>query len=163
MLASVFVAEAKSDREEQSLGSRAAAADAAAGPHEAIPVDSAVSDPLGLGTIEELPAGTAETRHQPAAAALRVSAAGITARYSNIVRVTGTPEEVILDIGLDRPAIGAAGKKAAAPAQQTFDQRLVLSFYTAKRLWRAVELAVQRHEAAFGRLETDVRRRLQRR
>jgi hypothetical protein len=39
-------------------------------------------------------------------------------------------------------------------------RRIVLSFYTAKRLLNAITMSVQRHEANFGRLETDVRSRL---
>jgi hypothetical protein len=37
----------------------------------------------------------------------------------------------------------------------------VLNFFTAKRLAVALQMAVQRHEAAFGNLETDVQKRLQ--
>ena len=39
-------------------------------------------------------------------------------------------------------------------------QRIVVSFYTAKRLLNAIKMSVMRHEANFGRLETDVHRRL---
>lgn len=101
-----------------------------------------------------------QRRRAPEAAELTLDAGQVVARYTNFVQVTGTPEEVILDIGFDRPAIGATPAKTAAPGGRSFDQRIVLSFFTAKRLWRALELAVQRHEASFGRLETDVRRRL---
>jgi len=36
----------------------------------------------------------------------------------------------------------------------------VTNFYTAKRLWHALGLTLQRHEQAFGVLETDIQRRL---
>jgi hypothetical protein len=92
-----------------------------------------------------------------------MDASCLVASYANFVQVTGTPEEVILDLGLDRPAIGASGAsphKVVVPAGRALDRRIVLSFVTAKRLWRAIQLAVQRHETSFGPLETDVRRRL---
>ena len=39
-------------------------------------------------------------------------------------------------------------------------QRLIVNFFTAKRLLAALHMAVQRHEAAFGVLETDVQKRV---
>jgi hypothetical protein len=74
--------------------------------------------------------------------------------YTNFVRVTGTPEEVILDIGFNKQA------RADEPGSVAVTRRIVLSFYTAKRLLNAITMSVQRHEANFGRLETDVRSRL---
>lgn len=78
----------------------------------------------------------------------------LTSAYTNFVRVTGTPEEVILDVGLNK------GAQTDAPGSVEVTRRIVLSFYTAKRLLNAVTMSVRRHEAAFGPLETDVRRRL---
>ena len=60
------------------------------------------------------------------------------------------------------PAIGSSPAESLAPGRRSFDQRIVLGFFTAKRLWRALELDVQRHEASFGRPETVVRLRLAR-
>ena len=40
-------------------------------------------------------------------------------------------------------------------------QRLVMNYFTAKRLLGALQMTVQRHEGAFGSLELDVRRRTQ--
>lgn len=74
--------------------------------------------------------------------------------YTNFVRVTGTPEEVILDVGLNKQA------RTDDPGSVAVTRRIVLSFYTAKRLLNAITMSVRRHEANFGRLETDVRRRL---
>ncbi len=39
-------------------------------------------------------------------------------------------------------------------------QRVVMNFYTAKRLLAALQMSVQRHEAVFGVLETDIQKRL---
>src|ERR1700742_4085526 len=73
--------------------------------------------------------------------------------YSNFCRVTATPEEVILDFGLNpQPfAVGRQDVKA--------NQRIVMNFYTAKRLLTALGMTIQRHEGTFGSIELDVRRR----
>jgi hypothetical protein len=39
-------------------------------------------------------------------------------------------------------------------------ERIVLNYYTAKRLLGALHMSVQRHESAFGNLETDVQKRV---
>jgi hypothetical protein len=38
-------------------------------------------------------------------------------------------------------------------------QRLIMNFYTAKRLCSALAMTLQRHEQTFGSIELDVRRR----
>jgi hypothetical protein len=38
-------------------------------------------------------------------------------------------------------------------------QRLIMNFYTAKRLLSALMMTLQRHEQTFGQVELDVRRR----
>lgn len=86
---------------------------------------------------------------------MKVDETGIHATYANFVRVTGTPEELVVDFGLNKQVSG----ESADPIHLT--QRLVLNFFTAKRLAAALQMAVQRHEMAFGVLETDVQRRLQ--
>ncbi|RUL87381.1 DUF3467 domain-containing protein [Tautonia sociabilis] len=73
--------------------------------------------------------------------------------YSNFCRVTATPEEVILDFGLN-PQPFATGRQEVKA-----NQRLVMNFFTAKRLLTALGMTIQRHEATFGAVELDVRRR----
>ena len=73
--------------------------------------------------------------------------------YANFCRVTGTPEELIIDFGLnDQPFT------PSEPVRVT--QRLVTNYYTAKRLLHALHLTVNRHEATFGVLETDIQKRV---
>jgi hypothetical protein len=73
--------------------------------------------------------------------------------YANFCRVTGTPEELIVDFGLNSQSMGV-------PSQPlVITQRLIVNYYTAKRLLAALQMSVQRHEAAFGVLETDVQKR----
>ena len=42
-------------------------------------------------------------------------------------------------------------------------QRVIMNHFTAKRMLSALSMALQRHEQAFGVLETDVRKRVQER
>ena len=74
--------------------------------------------------------------------------------YSNFCRVTGTPEELIIDFGLNTQPFGVPTEPIA------ITQRIVTNFFTAKRLWHALSMTLQRHEATFGVLETDVQRRV---
>ena len=76
------------------------------------------------------------------------------AGYANFCRVSSTPEELILDLGLN-PTPYATGK-----VDVKVNQRIILNHFTAKRLWSALSMALQRHEQAFGVLETDVRKRV---
>jgi hypothetical protein len=74
--------------------------------------------------------------------------------YANFCRVTGTPEELILDFGLNSQPFGTPTEAIEVK------QRLILNHFTAKRLLQALSLSVQRHEQAFGVLETDVQKRI---
>ncbi len=91
---------------------------------------------------------------EPQQRRLDVDDAGVLATYTNFCRVTGTPEEVLIDFGLNAHPFG----QAPEPIKVT--QRIVLNYYTAKRMLAALQLTVQRHEAAFGVLETDVQKRV---
>ena len=79
----------------------------------------------------------------------------VTACYANFCRVTGTPEELIVDFGLNPQPFGMPTE----PIPVT--QRIIVNFYTAKRMLQALQMTIQRHEAMFGVLETDVQKRVQ--
>ena len=82
-----------------------------------------------------------------------VDDAGAEPIYANFCRVMATPEEVILDFGLN-PQPFATGRQDVKA-----NQRIVMNFYTAKRLLTALGMTIQRHEGTFGSIELDVRRR----
>ena len=82
-----------------------------------------------------------------------VDDSGTVPSYSNFCRVTATPEEVILDFGLN-PQPFATGRQDVKA-----NQRIVMNFYTSKRLLTALGMTIQRHEQTFGSIELDVRRR----
>jgi len=85
---------------------------------------------------------------------VQVDDANAVTSYANFCRVTGTPEELIIDVGLNSQPIGPQTESIR------INQRLVLNYFTAKRLLAALQMSVQRHEAAFGVLETDVQKRV---
>ena len=94
--------------------------------------------------------GGAAAPHQAAAG---INASEMASIYANFCRVTGTPEEVIIDFALstDPTQWDKHSVKAA--------ERVILSFFTAKRLLEALHLTVSRHEAAFGNLELNAEKR----
>lgn len=85
---------------------------------------------------------------------VRIDDSKVNATYSNFCRVTGTPEELIIDFGMNPQPYGVPTEPIAV------SQRIVSNYYTAKRLAHALQMTLQRHEAAFGVLETDVQKRV---
>lgn len=84
---------------------------------------------------------------------VEVDDSNVEACYANFCRVTGTPEELVIDFGLNPQPVGM-------PTQPiVVTQRIVTNLYTAKRLVQVLQMCVQRHEATFGVLETDVQKR----
>ena len=79
---------------------------------------------------------------------------GLEPLYANFARVSGLPEELILDFGLNPQPAGAQ----STPVKVS--QRLVVNYYTAKRLWLALGAFLQRHEQAFGEVQIDVNKRV---
>ena len=80
--------------------------------------------------------------------------AEVVTTYANFCRVTGTPEELIVDFGLNLQPFGTPQEPVKV------NQRIVVNYFTAKRMLQALHLSVQRHEQAFGVLETDVQKRV---
>ncbi|MCA9153793.1 MAG: DUF3467 domain-containing protein [Planctomycetales bacterium] len=93
-----------------------------------------------------------QQRQQPVQ--LQVDDSDAMALYANFCRVTGSPEELIIDFGLNPQPIGVPKD----PIQ--VKQRIIVNFYTAKRLLAALQMSVHRHEQVFGVLETDIQKRL---
>ena len=107
-------------------------------------------------SLEPTPEAAAQA---PAAAQQRaqieIDDSKVAALYANFCRVTGTPEELIIDFGMNpQPMMGMP------PHPIAVSQRMVTNYYTAKRLLHALGLTIQRHEGMFGVLETDVQKRL---
>ena len=112
---------------------------------------------------QEAAASTPEEQKAPAQAAqqpvqqrqqIQIDDTKANVAYANFCRVTGTPEELIIDFGLNPQPFGVP----TSPIP--INQRLIVNFYTAKRMLHALQLTIQRQEATFGVLETDVQKRV---
>ncbi len=109
--------------------------------------ESQVSPPAGGGASAAVP-------QQDPRGKLEIDDSHAMTIYANFCRVTGSPEEVILDFALNSRPFEPTGEAVSVT------HRIVTNPYTAKRLIYALQMAVERHEAAFGTLETNVVRRL---
>ena len=77
------------------------------------------------------------------------------AAYSNFCRITGTPEEIIMDFALNPNAFG---KVIDEPVE--IDHRIVMGYQAAKRTALVLLETVRRFEERFGEVELDPRKRL---
>ena len=75
--------------------------------------------------------------------------------YVNFFRVTGNPDEVLLDLGMYSQVITPTGPEAV-----NLSHRLIMNFVTAKKLAEVLRVVVAQHEQAFGVVEIDPNRRL---
>ena len=120
--------------------------------------EAAAEDQNSEGQAAEAPAAEPAAADAPAAQApraqLQVDDSDVGSSYANFCRVTGSPEELIIDFGLNPQPVGVPKD----PIHVT--QRVVVNFYTAKRLLAALQMSVARHESVFGVLETDVSKRV---
>ena len=104
----------------------------------------------------EAPAAQAPAQQQQTVQ-INVDDTNVMALYANFCRVTGSPEELIIDFGLNPQPVGIPKDPIAVK------QRIIVNYYTAKRLLAALQMSIQRHEAVFGVLETDINKRLRQR
>ena len=93
---------------------------------------------------------------------LRVDERGMASGYANAFRTNGTAEEVMLDFGVNllNPAT-AAGDGGDGQAEIIFkvNDRVIMNYYSAKRLAITLGQLIRRHEETFGELELDVAKR----
>lgn len=85
---------------------------------------------------------------------IKVDDSDVQAVYANFCRVVSTPEELILDLGLN------PNPYATGTVNVKVSQRVIMNYYSAKRMLSALATALGRHEQTFGTLETDVRKRV---
>src|SRR5271168_4299876 len=83
-----------------------------------------------------------------------VDTSALSTVYANFCRVTGTPEELVLDFGLNTQMNPVPGENVK------LTHRIVINFWTAKRLLGALHMAVQQHEQLYGVLEVDIQKRV---
>jgi hypothetical protein len=113
---------------------------------------------MGDESKMEIPPGTeaAAPMGGPAQAAppFTLDSSSLSTVYTNFCHVTFTPEELILDFGLNTQTPPSPGQ----PIPLT--HRVVMNFLTAKRLMNGLHFAVSRYESLFGPLELDFQKRM---
>src|SRR5262249_35991866 len=82
-----------------------------------------------------------------------MDSSSISTVYTNFCHGTITPEELILDFGLNTQM----GPNPNVPVKLT--HRVVMNFYTAKRLLNFLHWTINRYESQFGVLEIDFQKR----
>jgi hypothetical protein len=91
---------------------------------------------------------------------LRMDERDMTTSYANAFRTNGTAEEVMLDFGLNLVS-PAAGQQDRPEILFQVKNRIVMNYYSAKRLAITLGQLIRRHEEQFGELELDMRKRQQ--
>lgn len=89
---------------------------------------------------------------------LRVDEREMSSSYANAFRTNGTAEEVMLDFGVN--LMGQPTQEKAQP-EIVFkvNDRVIMNYYSAKRLAITLSQLIRRHEDEFGELELDVAKR----
>ena len=87
---------------------------------------------------------------------LRVNQSDMETTYANSFRPVASSEEVMLDFGINQtyPVSGEKGKDSpAAEIVFNVESRVIVNFYTAKRLAIALGQLVNNYESEFGELK----------
>ena len=98
---------------------------------------------------------------------VKIDDAGMHTNYANAFRTNVTAEEVIVDLGLNQVFMNRqAGQPAdaAQPAgeiQFQITERLIMNYYTAKRLAITLSQIIRRYEDRFGDLKLNAADRVQ--
>ena len=91
---------------------------------------------------------------------LRIDEREMSTSYANGFRTNSTAEEVLIDFGLNltAPARKAEEGEPQVAGEMVFhvNDRIILNYYTAKRLALSLGQLVRRHEEQFGELKLNV-------
>ena len=88
---------------------------------------------------------------------LRVDEREMKTSYGNAFRTNGTADEVMIDFGLNLTT--PTGQKEQPEITFHVNQRIILNYFSAKRLAITLGQLIHRHEEQFGELELDVAKR----
>ena len=88
-------------------------------------------------------------------ATVLVDASGIQTSYANVCRIAQTPNEVIVDFGMNPNFFGQILDEPLK-----LSNRIILSHDAAKRLCLHLTATIQNYEARYGQIELDVTKRL---
>ena len=84
-----------------------------------------------------------------------VDASGLKTSYANVCRIAQTPNEVIVDFGMNPNFFGNILDEPLK-----LDNRIILSHDAAKRLCLHLTATIQNYESRYGPIELDVTKRL---
>jgi len=85
---------------------------------------------------------------------LRMDEREMSTNYANAFRTNATAEEVMLDFGVNLPNPAASREKPEILFRIT--NRIVLNYYSAKRMAITLSQIIRRYEEQFGELELNV-------
>jgi hypothetical protein len=85
----------------------------------------------------------------------QVDASEIQTSYANVCRIAQTPNEVIVDFGMNPNFFGQILDEPLK-----LNNRVILSHDAAKRLCLHLTATIQNYEARYGQIELDVTKRL---
>ncbi len=102
---------------------------------------------------------------------LRVDERGLNTAYANAFRSNATAEEVIIDFGLNLVVQGPQQQQQQQQQQQEGQQqqaeilfqannRIIMNYYSAKRLAITLGQLIRRHEEQFGELKLNASERV---
>jgi hypothetical protein len=89
---------------------------------------------------------------------LRVDERTMDTTYANAFRTNGTAEEVMLDFGVNLMNPSPTDQKQPEIIFNV-TQRIIMNYFSAKRLAITLSQLIRRHEEQFGELELDVAKR----
>ena len=85
----------------------------------------------------------------------QIDASSLRTSYANVCRIAQTPNEVIVDFGLNPNFFGNILDEPLK-----LDSRVILSHDAAKRLCIHLTATIQNYEARYGSIELDVTKRI---
>lgn len=85
----------------------------------------------------------------------QIDASALKTSYANVCRIAQTPNEVIVDFGMNPNFFGQILDEPLK-----LDNRVILSHDAAKRLCLHLTATIQNYEARYGQIELDVTKRL---
>lgn len=99
---------------------------------------------------------------------VRVNEAGLTTSYANAFRTNTSAEEVIVDFGMNMVVASGqqaqpdqAGNQPAGDILFQVNDRVIMNYYTAKRLALVLGQVIRRYEERFGELKLNASDRVQ--
>ena len=90
---------------------------------------------------------------------VRVDEREMITNYANGFRTHTTPEEVLVDFGLNLVTREPSGEQQAGQVNFEVTDRIIMNYYTAKRLALSLGQIIRRHEEQFGELQLNVAQR----